>query len=61
MFINLKDGQVTQNTYRFTSAVACDLDDIYQAIVTNSGGVLTASVSEDDSELVNDILRMGGN
>ena len=50
MFLNLKDNQLTVNTYRKPSHYACDLEEMLQAIANCSDESLTCFIEDNDLE-----------
>ena len=45
-FLNLKNGQLSINTYRFADALATDQEDLYSAFKNETGETLTADIEQ---------------
>lgn len=46
VFLNLKNGALTINSYRFVDALDTEQADLYQAFKNESGETLTASIEQ---------------
>jgi hypothetical protein len=54
-FVNYQSGLITINTYRLPHAIATDVADILDAIASDSGEVLTASLNDWIAEYSGDL------